>query len=115
MLDLGQYEDAFEISAFYDHQVEAFEGILAQQRKAACLYFPTGKGKTKTALVTMALLGQDEVLVIAPPSTHQDWVATGRLIGIDVDCISHAKFRQPTYNVRSRDVAIIVDEFHLLG
>lgn len=115
MLDLSEYERAFGISSFYDHQVEAFEEILKQDRKAACLYYPTGKGKTKTALVTQHLLGQREVLVIAPPSTHQDWVAEGRLIGMTVTCISHAKFRQPNYNVPNKDTAIIVDEFHLLG
>lgn len=115
MLDLTEYERAFGIDAFFDHQVEAFEGILEQDRKAACLYFPTGKGKTATSLVTMALLGQTEVLVIAPPSTQQDWVAQGRLIGITVTAISHAKFRQKDYNVPNANTAIIVDEFHLLG
>lgn len=115
MLDLEPYERAFGISAFYDHQVAAFESILEQERKAACLYYPTGKGKTKTALVMMGLLGWNKVLVIAPPSTHPDWVAEGKLIGINVTTISHAKFRQPTYKVESPDTAIIVDEFHLLG
>lgn len=115
MIDLSRYERAFGIDAFYDHQVEAFEAILKQPRKAACLYYPTGKGKTKTALVTMALLEQSELLVIAPPSTHRDWVAEGNLIGVKVDCISHAEFRQKDYNVPSPDTAIIVDEFHLLG
>lgn len=115
MIELAEYERAFGISAFYPHQVEAFESILEQERKAACLYYPTGKGKTKTALVMMHLLEQRELLVIAPPSTHQDWIAEGKLIGIKVTCISHAKFRQKDYNVPSRDTAIIVDEFHLLG
>ncbi len=115
MLELEQYAKAFGIRAFFDHQVEAFEAIMQQQRKVACLYFPTGKGKTKTALVMMSLLGQTEVLVIAPPSTQPDWVAQGRMIGVKVTAISHAKFRQPKYNVPSADTAIIVDEFHLLG
>lgn len=115
MLDLTEYERAFGIDSFYDHQVEAFAAIMQQPRKAACLYYPTGKGKTKTALVMMALLGQHELLVIAPPSTQPDWIAEGNLIGIKVTCISHAKFRQTSYNVPSADTAIIVDEFHLLG
>lgn len=109
------YARAFGIKAFYPHQVEAFDAILKQERKAACLYYPTGKGKTKTALTMMALLKQDQLLVIAPPSTHQDWRAEGKLVGINVTTISHAKFRQKTYNVPNKDTAIIVDEFHLLG
>lgn len=115
MIELDEYARAFGISSFYPHQVDAFEAILEQERKAACLYYPTGKGKTKTALVMMKLLGQDELLVIAPPSTQADWVAEGRLLGQQVTAISHAKFREPSYNVPSRDTAIIVDEFHLLG
>lgn len=115
MLDLSWYEKAFGITSFYDHQVEAFEAFHEQEHKAACLYFPTGKGKTKTALTMMHLEGVREVLVLAPPSTHQDWVAQGKWIGMRVTAISHAKFRQPAYNVKSRDTAIIVDEFHLLG
>jgi superfamily II DNA or RNA helicase len=113
--ELEQYARAFGIKAFYPHQVEAFESVLEQGLNRACLYYPTGKGKTKTALVMMALLGQRELLVIAPPSTHMDWVAEGISIGIAVRCISHAKFRQPKYNVPNADTAIIVDEFHLLG
>lgn len=115
MLELEQYAEAFEIKEFYPHQVDAFERILEQERKAACLYFPTGKGKTKTALTMMSLLGETEVLVIAPPSTQPDWIAQGRLIGMKVTAISHAKFRQPKYNIPNADTAIIVDEFHQLG
>lgn len=112
---LEPYAKAFGIKEFYDHQVDAFAQILQQERKAACLYFPTGKGKTKTALVMMSLLGETEVLVIAPPSTQPDWVAQGQLIGMKVTTISHAKFRQPRYNIPNADTAVIVDEFHLLG
>lgn len=115
MDSLESYAQAFGIKEFYPHQVDAFEAILEQDRKAACLYFPTGKGKTKTALVMMALLGQTEVLVIAPPATQPDWVAQGRLIGIKVTAISHAKFRQPGYNIPNADTAVISDEFHLHG
>lgn len=115
MVDLSYYEKAFGISSFYEHQVEAFEGILEQEHKVACLYFPTGKGKTKTALTAMHLLGETEVLVIAPPSTQQDWISQGLLIGVTVTAISHAKFRQKDYKIKSANTAIIVDEFHLLG
>lgn len=118
MLDLAPYARAFGIEFFYPHQVYAFNGILAENNRGpvrACLYYPTGKGKTKTALVAMNLLGELEVLVIAPPSTHRDWISQGQLIGMKVTCISAAKFRMPSYNVPSSRMAIIVDEFHQLG
>lgn len=123
MLNLEPYAEAFGIEFFYTHQVDAFNEILAQNLRwgltgvpmRACLYYPTGKGKTKTALVMMHILGQTEVLVIAPPSTHRDWMSQGLLIGMKVTCISAAKFRMPSYNVPSADTAIIVDEFHQLG
>jgi superfamily II DNA or RNA helicase len=119
MLDLSEYEKAFGIKAFYPHQVYAFNQIVAESNLSrhvrACLYFPTGKGKTKTSLVMMALLGQTEVLVIAPPSTQPDWKAQAKLLGIEATVISHARFRMTDYKIRNADTAIIVDEFHLLG
>lgn len=100
---------------FFSHQEEAFHGIAAQPGHArACLYFPTGKGKTVTALVPMALAGVEEVLVLAPPITHDRWIEVGQRLGITVEPISHAKFRGKDYKV-SRHRAVIVDEFHLLG
>lgn len=121
MVDLRSYERAFGITTFYPHQVHAFNQVIFRAAKKpneairVCLYYPTGKGKTKTALVMMNLLHQQKVLVIAPPSTHRDWVAEGMRLNMTVDCISAAKFRQPDYNVPNKHTAIIVDEFHQLG
>lgn len=112
---VAPYAEAFGIDSFFDHQLDAFKRFAEQERKAACLYFPTGQGKTKTSLTMMALEGRKEVLVIAPPSTQKDWIAQGALIGITVTAISHAKFRQKDFKVKNADTAIIVDEFHLLG
>ena len=67
-----------------------------------------------TGLACMSLAGETRVLVLAPPSTHDTWEKWGEKLGVEVECISHAKFRQPDYKV-SRTQAIIVDEFHLLG
>lgn len=100
---------------FFDHQQEAFAGIAAQAAPVrACLYYKTGAGKTLTGLVTVAESGYSAVLVLAPPSTHKAWQEWGTKIGVEVDAISHAKFRQKDYKI-SRDTAVIVDEFHLLG
>lgn len=101
-----------------DHQREAAADALQQVRQGAwlrlCLYHRTGAGKTYTALVCVALAGVQDVLVLAPPITHETWVGWGRRVGVAVTTISHAKFRQKGFKVR-RDQAMIVDEFHLLG
>jgi superfamily II DNA or RNA helicase len=104
---------------WFDYQVEALEYVQGGNSAEAaplrlCLYYKTGAGKSVTGLACMYLDGARQVLVLAPPSTHGTWEQWGRKLGIDVECISHAKFRQPGYKV-SRSQAIIVDEFHLLG
>lgn len=99
-----------------DYQLEAF--TLAQGQEAAsgrlCLFFKTGAGKTYTALGCVALWGADEILVVAPPSTHSSWEAAGDRLGVQLRCISHAKFRMAGTKL-SRTQAVVVDEFHMLG
>lgn len=101
---------------FFPAQHEAFLGtrLQADPYLRACLYFPTGKGKTITSLVCVQQQGHDSVLVLAPPRTHPQWVATGVKMGMEVIPISHAKFRQRGYTL-VQGQAVIVDEFHLLG
>jgi len=99
---------------WFDHQVEAFEGWCLQQAEKACLYFKTGSGKSITSLTMMALKDRDTALVVTPPSTHPEWHAAAAKLGMTVDTISHAKFRQKDYRI-SRNQAVIVDEFHMLG
>lgn len=115
---LAALEEALD-KKLQPHQLEAVQDALTQQEQGLwprlCLYHRTGAGKTITSLVTMALLGVSEVLVLAPPITHDAWRQVGRLCGVEVEAISHAKFRQKTYRLRSKSQAIIVDEFHLLG
>ena len=100
------------------HQAEARDAAAAQVAQGSqvrlCLYHATGKGKTIASLVCVAQAGVHEVLVLAPPITHDGWRGWGQKLGIEVTPISHAKFRQKTFKVR-RTQAMIVDEFHLLG
>ena len=79
-----------------------------------CIYHRTGAGKTISSLACMKLAGETNVLVLAPPSAHDSWLAAGDQLGLTLSLISHAKFRAKGFKV-SRDQAIIVDEFHLLG
>lgn len=100
---------------FFDYQWDTFAGLAAQSDPLrACLYYRTGAGKTITGLVGVAQAGYSAVLVLAPPSTHGAWQHWGQRLGVEVDAISHAKFRQKDYKI-ARDTAVIVDEFHLLG
>lgn len=114
--DLERIGEAFGIKDWRPHQLETFHQWLDldMPHKRFCLYHRTGSGKTITALTMMALDGVQNVLVIAPPITHNKWVSEGKKIGLTVTPISHAKFRQKNYKV-SRTEAIICDEFHLLG
>lgn len=99
---------------WFDYQRETFMGWLNQTTDRACLYYRTGAGKSITSLVMMKLRGEQFVLVIAPPSTHEDWLKQAAILHMDVTCISHAKFRMKDFRV-SRQWAIIADEFHMFG
>jgi len=79
-----------------------------------CLYYKTGAGKTLTALACIKVLGQTDVLVVAPPTTHALWQETGAKLELDVRTMSHAKFRQRETKV-PKTQALVVDEFHMLG
>lgn len=99
---------------FFDHQRGFLQAWLELQLTRACLYFPTGKGKTLTALAALGLQGRTSALVVTPPVQGPIWQTEGAKLGIDVTAISHAKFRQKEYRL-DRNVPLIVDEFHLLG
>lgn len=99
----------------FNYQREFLNAITSMQVPLrACLYYKTGAGKSLTALSAMAMLGFTECLVIAPPSTHHQWWELGRKMGVAVEFMSHAKFRQNSTKV-SRTMPIIADEFHLFG
>lgn len=100
---------------WFDYQLECFDYAKKMQSKQRlCLYYRTGAGKTITSLAVMNLWGCNNLLVIAPPSTHTKWTEDAKKLGMNVDCISHAKFRQPDYKLE-RGQAVIADEFHLFG
>ena len=102
----------------FDHQRAALDFWESDRphRDRLCLYYKTGSGKTLTSLLCMwaRVQDQDPILVVAPPSTHMSWAAAAAVLGIEVECVSHAKFRQQTFKVQ-RTTPIIIDEFHMLG
>ena len=81
--------------ALFDHQRAALDfwesARLVENR--LCLYYKTGSGKTLTSLLCMwaRVQGQETVLVVAPPSTHMSWAAAAAVLGMEVECVSHAK------------------------
>lgn len=104
--------------ALFDHQRAALDFWESDRphRDRLCLYYKTGSGKTLTSLLCMwaRVRGQETVLVVAPPSTHMSWAAAAAVLGMEVECVSHAKFRQQAFKVQ-RTTPIIIDEFHMLG
>ena len=104
-----------KFTSFFDYQVDAFTDWNNQTGvKRLCLYHRTGAGKSITSLACIALAGETSCLVIAPPATHSQWVELGKVMGVDVTAVSHAKFRMKDFKV-SRQMPVICDEFHLLG
>lgn len=103
------------MTSLFDHQRDAVNGMAKQSSPLrACLYFKTGAGKTLTGLLGAHHAGYDDVVVITPPATYKAWQVQAQALGMTVETISHAKFRQQDYRL-SRSKAVIVDEFHLLG
>ena len=104
--------------ALFDHQRAALDFWESDRphRDRLCLYYKTGSGKTLTSLLCMwaRVQDRDPILVVAPPSTHMSWVAAAAVLGMEVECVSHAKFRQQAFKVQ-RTTPIIIDEFHMLG
>lgn len=100
---------------YLDYQVDCFELFrqLPEEGQRLCLYYKTGAGKSITSLSCVALAGYQECVVVAPPATHDAWVALGEKLGVTVTAISHAKFRGNF--TPSRTVPIVADEFHEFG
>jgi superfamily II DNA or RNA helicase len=103
------------MSDLFDWQRDAVNGMARQSDPLrACLYFKTGGGKTLTALLGARHKGYDEALVVTPPATYGAWQTQAAALDMQVETISHAKFRMKDFKV-SRSKAVITDEFHLLG
>ena len=97
----------------YEAMVDAVKWPGVQPYRL-CLFYKTGAAKTLTSLICLYARASRNPLVVAPPSTHTGWEESAKLLNIEVELVSHAKFRQKGFKV-ARDRHIIVDEFHLLG
>ena len=99
-----------------DYQQRAVDAAskMTDPRPRLCLYYKTGAGKSLTALSCLQAWGHDSALVIAPPSTHDQWQKLGKKMNFDIECMSHAKFRMKS-TLMSRTKAIVADEMHLFG
>jgi len=108
-------EDVLGIE-LHEHQREFLEQVPTDNPEyRACLYYRTGAGKTITSLSAIARMGFNEVLVVAPPSTHDTWESVAwHQLGLKIQLMSHAKFRMPSTKV-NRQIPIIADEFHMFG
>jgi hypothetical protein len=105
---MGGYE-------LFDYQRELLEAAnLMGDRPRICLYYRTGAGKSLTALVAIRAWGYRQVMVICPPSTHEQWREVGQRMGVHVQPMSHAKFRMKDTKL-PRAVPVIADEMHMFG
>lgn len=113
---LDEVAAGLELDEFFTYQHETFDAMLDQSKEFLrwCLYYRTGAGKTVTALTMLRLSGHTKALVITPPITQERWREDGVKAGVEVEAVSHAKFRQSGFLV-GRETAVVVDEFHLLG
>ena len=78
-----------KLPKFFAYQEETFATwlqLLQTTRPNMCVYHRTGAGKSITSMAAMYLADQTEVVVIAPPITHGEWVALGT---------SRARWRSP--------------------
>lgn len=98
-----------------EHQQDFLDAIVADPfPQRACVFFKTGAGKSLTAVKGLSTLGHKEAVIICPPSTHAQWLELGRQFGMELEVMSHAKFRMQDTRL-SRTKAVVADEFHLLG
>lgn len=108
---------------WFAYQIDCFDQVIKDWADVPedevadaryCLYYKTGAGKSITALMMLAIIGELDALVIAPPSTHDTWVKQGADLNIKVTAMSHSKFRDKGTKV-DRYTAVIADEMHLFG
>jgi superfamily II DNA or RNA helicase len=101
--------------AWKDGQQDAYDQWQALERKRMLLFFPTGEGKSKTALALLRSQGHTTAVIIAPPKTHKQWQADARTLGMDVVLHSVQKFRMKDTKYSRNIDAWLVDEFHQMG
>lgn len=95
-------------------QTSAYRQFQGLKSRRIFLFFPTGEGKSKTALALVATEGYDKCVVVAPPKTHSQWLRDAGTLGIHLKIYSHEKFRMKGTPVPT-NVPWIMDEYHKLG
>lgn len=115
-MNLSHLLDAWGLPSWFPYQQAALDGEehTDSAELKCCLYYRTGAGKTYTSLALMVQAGVDDITVVAPPKTHAQWQQHARAVGLTVQTISHAKYRQKGLKF-SRLRPFIIDEFHMLG
>lgn len=103
-----------KFTSWKEGQQAAFELWVREALTRMLLMFPTGEGKSKTALALIHAEGYDEVIVIAPPRTHKSWQQDASALGMKLTVHSVQKFRMAGTKY-PKGIPWIVDEFHLLG
>jgi len=117
------WDEAEKIFAATDPKFEAWSpsqrGAYLQwgaSLKRQLLFFPTGEGKTKTALAEAASRGHKHAVIIAPLAAQGGWAADAKKLGMDVLIHTHQKFLRPDTSYKDYKESVwIVDEFHMFG
>lgn len=114
-MTVAALEEQLDLTLF-DYQQQAVEAAAADTsvKPRHCLYFKTGAGKSITALSMLHVWGVESAVVVTPPATFPQWEAVAARFNITIECMSHAKFRDPKTKL-SRHTAVIADEMHLFG
>ena len=103
------------MTVLFEHQSQFVDDIMADTfPQRACVFFKTGAGKSLTAVMGLHALGHTKAVVITPPSTQDQWLKLGGQYGMDLQVMSHAKFRMKDTRL-SKTTAVVADEFHLFG
>ncbi|QPL14159.1 DNA helicase [Microbacterium phage Atraxi] len=95
-------------------QTQAYKQLKTLPRNRIFLFFPTGEGKSKTALALVATQDYDKCVVIAPLKTHDAWIRDAGVLGIQIKVYTHEKFRMKGTHTPT-NVPWIIDEYHKLG
>jgi superfamily II DNA or RNA helicase len=106
--------DKDKFKGWKQSQTDAYIQWRQGSLRSMLLFFPTGEGKSKTALAIMACQGLKQLTVICPLRTHKAWVADGDLLGVAIQPITPQMFRTKGFKPK-RGMSFIYDEFHQAG
>lgn len=116
VIDLVENVEASLGKTLFDYQRAAVGSAVTDVRVSPkhLLFYKTGAGKSLTALGMLHVWNIRDAVVITPPATFGQWYQAAMQLGINIECMSHAKFRMKK-TLLSRKVAVIADEFHQFG